>query len=184
MIPILDKGWIKLLASSLPGENFDQLLIRINRNKVNDRLLELPNLTLEIRCPLFVQMYLAEHGIKFYTTKTETKLEAYIPTVADIGSPDLATSESVATHITQTTEALILNNQMYQDDKCDRFIAQVNSPVSVYNTIIGWANLRQWIDLISQRSLPKPIEEYRSAISSVLTSEWPNLPIYLKQIKK
>jgi hypothetical protein len=184
MIPVLDKGKVTILSSSLKGSEFDQLLVRISRNRVNDRILSIPNLTLEIRCPLFVQLFLNEQGVQTYNTKTETNIETYIPTIPEIGTSDLKTNEGVAAHMTQVAEALLLNIDMYQKDGCDRFIAQVNTPVSVYNTVVAWGTLKQWIDLILLKSLPAPIEAYREAIYAALLVEWPNLPNYLKQIKK
>jgi len=184
MYPVLDKGYVKILASSLPNANFDNLLLRVNRNIVTTKMLDMPYLTLEIKCPLFVQLFLAENNICHHTCKIENEVEAYVPTISDVGSPDLATGESVQAHMQHTSESLIITIKTYQMDKCDKFIAQVNSPIAVYNTIVAWGSLRTWLDLISQKSLPKPIESYRKAIQDALAAEWPNWKHYTKQMRR
>lgn len=184
MTPVLDKGWIRAQSTSIPGSDFDALLVRINRGIVNSKLLELPQLVLEIRCPLFVQTFLAEQNLHIVSCKAETQLEAYIPSVAEIGSPDLKANETIQANIAQVSEALLLNPQLYQMDQCDKFISQVNVPVSVYNTIMVWANLARWIDVTAQKGLPRPVEAYREAIYGMIMAEWPNLNNYIRQIKK
>lgn len=183
MTPVLDKGWIKVQSTSMPGSDFDALLVRINRGVVNSKLLELPQLILEIRCPLFVQTFLAEQNLHIASCKTETQLEAYTPSVAEIGSPDLKANETIQANIAQVSEALLLNPQLYQMDQCDKFISQVNVPVSVYTTIIVWASLINWTQVVSKRGLPRPIEEYRVALNSIITAEWPNVNHYIRQSK-
>jgi len=184
MIPVLDKGWIKVQSTSLPGTDFDNLIIRINHGVMNPKLLKLPQLVLEIRCPLFVQLFLAEQHIQIISCKTETKLEAYVPTVAEIGSPDRQANETIQASIEQVSEALLLNPEMYKMDQCDKFIAQVNSPVSVYNTIVAWASLAEWMEVVAQKSLPRPVEAYRKSIHDVVVAEWPNLNNYNRQTKR
>lgn len=183
MTPVLDKGWIKRTSASLPGAEFDQFLLRINKNVVTNKSLEIPHLVLEVRCPLFVQLWLSEH-FRVMPYKTSDKTEAYIPTVPEINSPNLETDVQIQASIEQTTEALLLNPQMYQMDNCDKFISQVNSPISVYNTVVAWATLAQLIEIIGMKGLPKPIEAYRKAIQDVVVAEWPNLNNYTRQIKK
>jgi hypothetical protein len=57
-------------------------------------------------------------------------------------------------------------------DGCDLFIAQVNYPLSVYNTIIVSGSLSQWLDYINREGLPTPIEQYRRAIEAAILAEW------------
>ncbi len=102
----------------------------------------------------------------------------------DGSRPDLAANQAIQANIEATTDALLLNPEAFKADHCDRFIAQVITPVSAYNTLVVWGNLSQWIEVIKLTGLPKPIEEYRKAIHDVLLSEWINLNIYVKQTRR
>lgn len=132
-------------------------------------------LTLAIKCPLFVQLFLAEQNFKITAKRPPDELEAYLPTEVEIGSPDLTTNKDVSAYFEQTTEALLLNQKAFKMDQCDSFVTQILTPISSYNTLIVSGSLNEWIKLVGMTSLPAPIEAYRSAIHSLMSGEWPNI---------
>jgi hypothetical protein len=170
--PVLDKGWVALYSSSLTGDDFSHVLKTHFRGTIDHRITDMTHVMLSIRCPLFVQLTFAEHGLLLSTEKIGGQPEAYIPDVSSIGSPDLDTSQIIQQDIEQTTAALLLNPAAYQQDNCDLFISQVISPISIYNTLIVFGSLTSWVRYIEQRSLPRPIEAYRKAIEDCLHGEW------------
>lgn len=170
--PVLDKGWVALYSGSLMREEFSQILRTHFRGTMDNRITDMTQVMLSIRCPLFVQLTFSEYGLLCSAEKISGKPEAYIPDVSAIGAQDLETSQMIQQDIEQTTEALLINPQAYQHDNCDLFISQVISPISVYNTLIVYGSLTSWMRYIEQRSFPKPIETYRKAVEECLHGEW------------
>lgn len=171
-LPVLDKGWVALYSTSLTKNDFTQILKSHFRGVIDNRILDMTNIMLSIRCPLFVQLTFPEHGLSFSTEKNSDKPEAYIPNISEINSSSLEVSKLIQEDIENTTEALLINPQAYQKDNCDLFISQVVSPISIYNTVIVYGSLTSWMRYIEQRSLPKPIDTYRKAIEECLHGEW------------
>lgn len=186
-IPVLDKGSVSLLNSSLTYEQFKTLHAEIFRKAHKDspdtRLLDACSVHIKAVCPLFVQMTFPEHNLTYITYRTQEKPQAYIPTVSEVNAQDLEASEAIQKDIEQTTAALLLNPQAYQMERCDLFVSQVISPVSVYNTIIITGNLSQWLRYLSQVGLPSPIEAYRRAIEDAISGEYPFIKEMLKRKK-
>lgn len=170
--PVLDKGWVALYSSSLLGSDFQNVVKTNFRGVIDSRILDMTHIILSIRCPLFVQLTFSECGLSISIDRTSSELEAYIPSVSEIGAQDLETNQLIQQDIAQTTEALLLNPQAYQTDNCDIFISQVISPISIYNTLIVHGSLTSWMRYIEHRSLPRPIEAYRKAIEECLHGEW------------
>lgn len=168
-IPVLDKGHVALVSCSLPRQQFKEMQTHYFRNQVNNLMLSVPHIHMEIRCPLFVQLSLAE---RLTCVSRPSAVEAFTPSVNEVGAKDLETSELISRDIEQTTEALLMNPKAYQMDGCDIFISQVISPISVYNTVLVSGTLGQWIDYANLKGLPAPIEEYRKAVQQVLLSEY------------
>jgi hypothetical protein len=106
---------------------------------------------------------------------SNSKPEAFIPTVADIGAESLSSNEDIQRNIEMTTEALLINPIAYQMDGCDTFISQIISPISVYNVLMVSGSLRQWTSYVLRNNLPASIEAYRKAIESVLLAEYSNM---------
>jgi hypothetical protein len=159
-IPVLDKGYVSLVSSSMSREKLMTIQGQYFRGKAEDRLLDIPHLHMEIKCPLFVQLAITQ-GLNC-VTRSATNLEAYKPSVNDIKANDLQLSEDIAQDIHHTTEALLMNPKAYQTDGCDIFISQVISPISIYNTILVSGTLRQWIDFANREGLASPIDQFFS----------------------
>lgn len=181
--PILDKGYAALVSTSLPRKSFKMVQMRFFRGNINSRLLETPQLHLEIKCPLFVQLALTERGLCAVSLRDQ-KAEAYVPTVDQVGTADLKTSEAIQKDIEQTTNALTLNPKSYQMDGCDMFVSQVISPISMYNTILVSGSLQDWISFTSRKDLPKPIDMYRQAIADIILAEYDFLWEFVNGKKK
>lgn len=180
-IPVLDKGYVALVSCSLPRQEFRQVQVQYFRSKVSNQLLSIPQIHMEIRCPLFVQLSLSE---QLKCTSRQSTVEAFIPSVNDVGAKDLETSNLISKDIEQTTQALLLNPKAYQMDGCDIFISQVISPISVYNTVLISGTLGQWIDYANLEGLPAPVEEYRKVITQILLSEYDYLWEHIGEKKK
>lgn len=181
-IPVLDKGWVALFSSSLQGEDFKHVLKTHYRGLIDHRITDMTYITLSVKCPLFVQLTFPEHNLSYSIDRSNLTSEAYIPAVNEIRAASLETSESIQQDIEQTTEALLINPKAYQEDGCDLFIAQVVSPISIYNTLLITGSLTSWIRYISQRGLPSAIEQYRSAIEGCLASEWHNVILSMRDV--
>jgi hypothetical protein len=169
-IPVLDKGYVALFSNSLSREQFLAIQAEYFRGLVHGRILNMPMIHMEIKCPLFVQLYLTEN-LNAIAKRSGTP-EAFIPAVNDVAAESLETSEVISKDIEQTTKALLLNPKSYQMDGCDIFISQVISPVSVYNTLMVSGTLDQWISAVKGKSLPAPIEQYRKTIEDILLAEY------------
>ena len=183
MIPVLDHGYIKLLSSSFPGDNLNQFFRNFSRSPSRS-LARTVYLTLEIKAPLFVQLYLAEAGLTVVSKRpAQTSIEAYTPTLAEIGSPDLATNKTVADYFAQTTEALLLNQKAFEMDQCDKFVTQSLTPISSYNILVVSGSLIDWMPIVAAKGLPRPIEAYRQTIHEVMMGEWPNINETMRVLK-
>ena len=184
MIPVLDKGFVSIVSASCSGDILNNVATEFTRGKLIPQLLTIPTLTLKIKCPLFVQLFIAENNISFLTKKGQQEIEAYVPTEVEIAGPDIETNRAIQSNIAQTTAALLINPKAYQADNCDHFISQIVSPISVYNEIVATGNLSQWIDIAATRNLPRPIEAYRKAIHSAMEAEWPHINEYIRLAKR
>jgi len=169
-LPVLDKGYVALFSNSMGREQFLSVQTGYFRGMVHRRILSMPMIHMEIKCPLFVQLYLTE-SLNAVARRSSAP-EAFIPAINDVAAGNLETSEVISKDIEQTTKALLLNPKSYQMDGCDIFISQVISPISVYNTLMVNGTLDQWILAVKGKSLPAPIEQYRKAIEDVLLAEY------------
>jgi len=170
--PVLDKGYVALHSCAPSGLELLQLSKEFFRGRWDDRLLNTAVAHVKIKCPLFVQLMLSEHGLASVAQRVTSKPEAFVPNVSQVNAKDLEASEAIQRDIEQTTAALLLNPSAYQSEHCDLFISQVISPISVYNVLIVSGSLAQWLSFLSQRGLPSPIEAYRKATENVLFAEF------------
>lgn len=180
MVPVLDKGYVKQLGKSMDGLTLQGLVMNFNQGVFDPKYMDIPSLVLEIKCPLFVQLFLMDNRIVTVTKLAEGEVEAYIPTINEIGIGDLETRENIRSNLAAVTEALLLNPKAYQMDGCNRFTSQVTSPISIYTTVIAHAPLSAWVRLIEQKRLPPPIEAYRAAIHDMIHAEWAVVKPWLK----
>jgi len=170
-IPVLDKGYVAQISCSLPREEFKNIQTRFFRGVLDDRLLQMPQLHIEIKCPLFVQLSFTETHLTALPLKGQ-KPEVYVPKVNEINARDLETSEMIQADIERTADALLMNPKSYQMDGCDIFMSQTMAPIAIYNTLIVSGNLSQWISYVKRTDLPSPIEAYRQALTDIILAEW------------
>ena len=171
---VLDKGFVAPLEFSGNGRLLQDIQDEYFRTKTNMKLLKLSSATLVIKCPLFVQLNLQQHGLDVITTPSDD-IEAYIPDVSMIEGESLDDRQHMAAYIQATTEALILNAKAMPMDGGSEWTAQMLMPISVYNENIVTGRLEQWVSYIKQKKLPKEMELYRKAIEETLTVEWKNM---------
>ena len=176
-IPVLDKGYVAFLSSSLNGEELLAIEKEHFKNKINRELWDMASLTLQIRCPIFVQLYLQKFDIKVVNT-VEKEVECYIPDLSEIKTGDHNTDREIAEYIKQTTESLLITSKALEKDNLDRFLSHSLVPVSVYNTIVASGSLSQWIKLLQGKS-PAQIDAYRSTIYDIALTEWKELDVYI-----
>lgn len=173
-IPVLDKGFVAQFDSSCSGNKLNEIAVEYFKQLDGKFLADISSLTLLVKCPLFIQLNFSTFGFKVVTLPytNEEAIDAYLPNVGEIGSPDLETSRDISDDIARTSSALLMNHKAYRADKCDNFIAQVVTPINVYTTILvhGWYN--DWCKFVSQPNAPSPIAAYMDAINQILKAEW------------
>jgi hypothetical protein len=181
-INVLDKGFVTLIGSSGNGKLLQDLQETYFKTKINMKLLDICSATLIIKCPLFVQLNLAQFGFDIISTPSDN-VEAYLPDVGAIQASSLEESQRIANYITATTEALLLNHKGFSMDGADKFTAQMLTPINVYNEVIICGNLKNWISYLKQSVVPEPLKAYQRAVEEVLTTEWKNLAQLQKILK-
>ena len=170
-IPVLGKGYVALIDSCNTTSKLREIGAEFYGGEYPTSLEELGHMTLAIKCPLFVQLYLSKYNLKVINANNSEQ-EAYIPTPAAIGSTDLTTSQAIADDILRTTDALFINPKAYQADGCDRFLSQLLTPISTYTTLIVSGSYSVWCKVSYQNKLPLPIEAYGNAIGQIIEGEW------------
>jgi hypothetical protein len=182
MTPVLDKGYVNVLGKTMDGLAVQSMVFNFNQGIFHSKFLDIPTLTLAIKAPIFVQLFLNDSGIKTIAQRSDSiTVEAYVPTVAELGIRNIDDAAMIQADLARTTEALLLNPQAYQMDGCDRFLSQIVSPISVYNTVVAYGSLNQWLEITERSGLPKPIEAYRKAIQDVVHAEWAVIKTWLKR---
>lgn len=176
-INLLDSGHVALISSSNVGVRLKELADEFFLADLHDSFLDIATLTIYVKCPLFVQLYLSRYDLKIITVQPKSEeLQAYKPDLTDVGAPDRLDSEAIADDINRTTEALLINPKAYQADGCDRFTSQVIMPISVYTELIVHGSLRAFLDLLKDQPRPKAIAVYKDAINDIVVAEWNQLP--------
>lgn len=182
-IPVLDKGYVALYATSLTAVQINDILIRYFHSKPAMRMLDTVEVYMEIRCPIFVQLILNQYNLTSFTQHSR-KVEAYIPSINDISAPDVLTAQTIQQDIEQTTEALLINPKAYKADGCDHFVSQVITPINVYNTLMVSGSLPVWWSIARRDDLPNAINAYTHAIANALEAEYSGLREFLDGQKK
>lgn len=179
-LPVLDKGYVAILDSSLSGKVLKEIESEHFKGKINIELLDVATLTLQIRCPIFFQVYLQQRKLQTVNV-IEQNVECYTPDVSEINTGDPATDKEITDHISNTTKALLMTSKAYEQDGLNKFMSHAMIPVSVYNTVIVAGPLTEWIKLVnSKRKLPYPIQAYVDVIKDAVEAEWPKLHTYIK----
>lgn len=171
-IPVLDKGYVALLDTSMVTSKLKDIGQGVYGGEYPVALEELGSLTLLIKCPLFVQLALSKYQFKVVDANDGT-LDAYKPNSGEVGARERLDSEAIADDISRTTDALLLNPRAYQADGCNRFMSQIITPLNTYTTIIVQGNYSQWTSFAYKAdSLPVPIGAYCGAIQQIIEAEW------------
>ena len=170
-IPCLDKGYVALISSSCTSDRLAEVVREFFKKDDQLFLREMSTLTLIIKCPLFVQLNLSTHDLKIISIPP-TEIDAYIPNVGEIGSPDLETSRNISANIKMTTDALLINPKAYQDDGCDRFMSQVITPINTYTTILVHGSYNEWKKFCNKKGIPEPVKAYIKAVTQIMNVEW------------
>lgn len=179
---VLDKGFVAPLEFSGGGRILQDLQDEYFKTKINMKLLSISTATLVIKCPLFVQINIAQFGLDVINTPSDN-VEAYIPDVSMIEGESLEDRQNIERYIKATTEALLLNQKGMTMDGSSDFTAQLLTPISVYNEIIVSGKLEQWVNYLNQKRLPREMELYQKAINGILASEWKNIEGVKKALK-
>lgn len=172
--PVLDKGFVAPLSFNGSGKLIQHVQDAYFRTKTNLDLLKICSATLVIKCPLFVQLNLTKYNFDIISTPSDS-VEAYIPDVSMIKAETLEDRQRVSDYMEATTEALLLNQESFPMEGINKFTAQLMTPITVYNKIIVHGGLRQWIEFISQKGLPKEIQLYQEQVTEILKMNWNNL---------
>lgn len=177
MIHNIDKGFVRLAGTNINSSDMEQLSL-----EPGNWILDSSHTSFIIKCPLFVQLSLSQYNLSMHSLKT-TKVDAFTPDASYIGTGNNESDRLIADDMHRTTEALLINPSAYQHDKCERFISQILTPISVYNTLVATGSLRSWLKFVNQSGLPKPIEMFAQAIIAELKSEWPNVEYVKERIR-
>lgn len=173
-IPVLDKGYVALISSAVPHLVHKELLAEYFEARNSNALKKVCYATLVFKAPIFVQLYLAQNGLTLVSTKVED-VEAYEPNPGEICSGSHDSDVAIASDITRTTAALLINPSAYQSDGSDPFISQIIMPISTYTTFIVGANLEDWQKFYLNKSSPAPIRAYKFATEQIIKAEWHNV---------
>jgi hypothetical protein len=170
-LPVLDKGYVAYVDSSCAFDKLKDLALEFFKRPDGKFLSHLSTLTLVIKCPLFVQLNLSTHDLTIVPVPPDT-VEAYCPSVGEIGSKTHDTNKDIAHNIETTTEALLINPKAYQQDGCNRFMSQILTPINTYTTIIVHGSYNEWRKFCGQNHLPDPIKGYVDAVQQIITMQW------------
>lgn len=170
-IPVLDKGYVAVIDSCNTTSKLREIGAEFFGGEYPTSLEELGSMTVAIKCPLFFQLYLSKFNLKVINADSG-HIEYFRPNAGEVAASDVVTSEAIADDLARTADALIINPKAYQADGCERFISQVNTPISIYTTLIVSGHYSEWCKIITPAILPGPIKAYTTAIEQILTSEW------------
>lgn len=181
-INVLDHGYVALVSVSCDGQTLKGLYDDFFRTKINRELWHLASMTLLVKCPLFQQLHFSKLDLRIIQMPTSEELETYVPDVSEIKSGNTEDDRNMAAYLKTTSESLLIAPKGLQEDKCDKFVSQVITPISVYNTLLVHGSLNEWLKYIKQRKLPTQLESYREVIEGIMTAEWKQLDTYKKGI--
>lgn len=170
-IPCLDKGYVALVGSSNNSTLLKSVALEFFQTTDYSNLAHMANLTLVIKCPLFVQLNLSKFNLSIVSATTQ-EAELYLPNVGEIGGNDRETNTLIADDIARTSEALLINPKAYQADGCNRFISQILTPINTYTTIIVHGSYNDFRKFCNQPGMPAPIISYAQAVKQITDMEW------------
>jgi hypothetical protein len=167
----LDKGYVALLEASCNRTKLLEVAREFFKKDDPKFLWDLGNMTLIMKCPLFVQLHLSTYDFNIINVPIEA-LEAYVPNVGDIGGSSVRDNKEISDNMKATTAALLINPTAYQKDGCDRFVSQVLTPINTYTTIIVQGSCNEWKKFCEQQKTPTPIKAYIKAVTQIVNVEW------------
>lgn len=170
-IPVLDKGYVALLDSSNTTSKLKEIGQEFYGGEYPTSLEELGTMTIVMKCPLFIQLYLSKFNLKVINADSGPT-ESYIPSAVAIAATDVNTSQDISDDILRTTDALLINPKAYQADGADRFVSQVLTPINTYTILIVSGGYSEWCKTAYQSKLPLPIGEYAKALKQIIECEW------------
>jgi hypothetical protein len=127
--------------------------------------------SIEISMPIFVRLAIGR--IPFVSKPQEKYEQVYTPTEADIGCGNLGDSQLIQESIQMTLDALLVNQDTYVNDGCNRFVAKMTAPISSYVTGIAYASLNDWMDFVCSTGAPPQVKAYQTCIKNLLVAEFP-----------
>jgi hypothetical protein len=170
-LPCLDKGYVAYLDSSGNSSKLKDVALEFFKRTDGKFLTDLSTLTVVMKCPLFVQLNLSTVGLKIISVPA-SEVEAYVPNVGEIGSPNHETNKTIAEDMYRTTEALLINPRAYQHDGCERFVSQVMTPISAYTTLIVHGSYNEWRRFCDQNGMPSSTAAFANAVKQIMSMEW------------
>lgn len=170
-IPVLDKGYASLVGSTLSTKEARLVCDELYKGQTPSHMNDMCHAVFALKMPLFVQLNLAKFNIKLHDTIVE-EVDAFCPNEGEIASGDLETSRLISDDIKRTTDALLINPHAYIADGCDRFMAQVIMPISIYNTVIATGSLSEWYKFCHQRNAPSSVQSYMDTVWDLIKAEW------------
>lgn len=172
-IPVLDKGYVALIDSCNTTSKLRDIGTEFFGGEYPTSLENLGSMTVAVKCPLFVQLFLSKFNLKVINAEQSGPLHAYIPNPGEVGSPERSSNEAISDDIARTTDALLINPKAYQADGCDRFISQLVTPVNIYTTVIVQGSYKEWCEIAYQQAfLPEPIKQYTIVLQQIIEAEW------------
>ena len=172
-IPVLDKGFVALIDSCNTTAKLRDMGQEFFGGNYPVSLEELGSMTVVMKCPLFIQLFLSKFNLKVINADSGPT-ESYIPNPTEIKANDRFTCETISDDILRTTDALLINPKAYQADGCDRYISQIITPINIYTTLIVHGSYSEWCKLAYQERLPGPINGYTIALQQIIEAEWKN----------
>lgn len=171
-VPVLDNGYVSLIASSLNKSRREDVL---SSYKINcDKLVNLSNATLLVNCPVAVYCVLSQIQGATFAIAESSEEEYYLPDVADIGASDLETSREINQDMYTVTCTLVNNKEAYKADGARPEVAGMLTPVSKYIVVVmscPYTILKKSCEeMLSYNNII--IQQYAKAIEQVLIAEF------------
>jgi hypothetical protein len=170
--PVLDQGYVRLVATSLPQRELLQLASWTFRGSITDKLLSMPILTAEIKAPIALISSLTQMECTAMPYANMDKTAYLKSNETDIRAPELATSVAISNSINQVLSAAMVNKEMYVKDGCDGVIAGLVTPVAAYWEGLISAKLDAWLRFTSAKGAGRLVREYQEALRNIFLLEY------------
>jgi hypothetical protein len=156
------------------GCNHDADMLKTISDEIGySNALKLTIVSLKLRAPLFVRI-----GVSNYTLDTsdvpKSTGKTFVPDVSMISSGNNVLDREIAEHIRHMSETATINVRDFQRDGCDRFVAQLVTPINTYVDFYATMTLDRLIKF-SKLKLPVPMQRYVEAAADIVCVTWPHL---------